>query len=427
MNSVNLPRPARACAALALLLLLLCAPRATPAAAPADRSDEIRGLWVLRTSLSTPDTIATLVRAASEHGFNTLLVQVRGRGDAYYSSTLEPRAVELQRQPETFDPLAALLQSAHAEGLHVHAWVNVNLVSSAAELPIAREHLVHRHPDWLMIPRAIAQELAAVQIDSPAYIGKLARWTRSQSAEIEGLYASPIAPAAVQHLESVVRDLTRRYDLDGVHFDYARYPTDRFDYSRNAISAFRSTIRGRIPERARRDIDARESVDLFAYPDSFPEEWRNFRVSKMTALISRLRTAVKSERPRALVSVAASPDMREALEHRLQDWRTWLETGVVDAVCPMAYTTEPGHFAEQIAAARDVAGGHSVWAGIGAYHLTPAQTLRNIEAARSLGAGGVLLFSYDSLTNPRQSVPDYLALIARGAFAGTRTADAPSR
>jgi uncharacterized lipoprotein YddW (UPF0748 family) len=402
-------------AALALVMLF-CARAQAPAAALEDGPAEIRALWVLRTSLTTPASIATLVRSARDHGFNTLLVQVRGRGDAYYSSALEPRAAELQRQPASFDPLAAVLETAHAAGLRVHAWVNVNLVSSAADLPVAREHIVHRHPDWLMIPRDIAQELALVQADSPGYVGKLARWTRTQSADIEGLYVSPIVPGAAEHVESVVRDIASRYALDGVHFDYARYPTERFDYSRAAIREFRAAIRGRLPEPARRSVDRKEAIDLFAYPDAFPDQWRTFRVSAMTALMSRLRTAVKTARPAAIVSVAASPDMRDALDHRFQDWRTWLESRLVDAVCPMAYTPEPSHFAEQIAAARDVAGGRAIWAGIGAYRLTPAQTIENIETARKLGVGGVILFSYDSLASPRQSASDYLAAVARAAF-----------
>ena len=92
----------------------------------------------------------------------------------------------------------------------------------------------------------------------------------------------------------------------------------------------------------------------------------------------------------------------------------------------MAYTPESARFAEHIAAARQVAGDRAVWAGIGAYRLTPSQTVENIQTARQLGAAGVVLFSYDSLTDPRQSAPDYLATVARGAF-GQRVAAAGSR
>ncbi|HET7217564.1 MAG TPA: family 10 glycosylhydrolase [Vicinamibacterales bacterium] len=380
-------------------------------------ASETRALWVLRSSLSTRESIMALVRTAREHGFNTLLVQIRGRGDAYYSSTLEPRAAELHRQAVTFDPLASVLDAAHAAGLRVHAWMNINLVSSAVDLPIAPTHLVHRHPEWLMVPRDLAQELVRVKENSPAYVGRLARWTRAQPAGVEGLYASPIVPGAAAHVEAVVQDVITRYPLDGIHLDYARYPGERFDYSQSAIREFRATIRPTLSAAARREADAREAIDPLIYPDTYPEEWKTFRLGRMTALVGRLQKAIKSARPTAFVSVATAPDLREAREHRLQDWATWLTAGLVDAVCPMAYTPEPAKFAEQIAAAREVAGTRAIWAGIGAYRIPPAQTIENIATARRLGASGVVLFSYDSLIDPAQSTPDYIAVVGRSAFA----------
>ena len=297
---------------------------------------ETRALWVQRGSLATPQNIATLVKSAREHGFNTLLVQVRGRGDSYYLGGIEPRGVELLRQPSDFDPLATVLDAGHAAGLRIHAWINVNLISSAAELPSAREHLIYRRPAWLMVPRDIGQQLAAQEPDSPGYLGTLARWTRTRSAEIEGLYISPIVPDAAEYTDSIVRTLVRRYPVDGIHFDYARYPNDRFDYSRLAIreSARRCV---RIPESTRRLLDAQEQDDLFAYPDSLPDQWREFRVSRMTALIDRLHATVKRERPDALVSIAVVPDVREAEHHRLQNWGAWARQacrcGLSDGVC----------------------------------------------------------------------------------------------
>ena len=386
---------------------------------------EIRAMWVLRTSLSSPESIAELVRSARQAGFNTLFVQVRGRGDAYFRGGLEPVPADVLRRPAAFDPLALVLDSAHDAGLRVHAWVNVNLVSSAAELPAAREHIIYRHPDWLMVPRDIAQQLAAEDLQSPAYVGRLARWTRQRSTEVEGLYASPIVPAAAEHTEAVVRDIARRYRVDGIHFDYARYPTERFDYSRTAIREFRAFIRPQLPDAQRQSLDADEATDLFAYPDAFPDDWRRFRVERMTALIARLRVAVKEERPSATVSLAAVPDAREALSHRLQDWSAWLNGGLIDALCPMVYTQEPSRFAEQVSAAREIAGEHPVWAGIGAYRLSPTQTIDNIHTARKLGAAGVILFSYDSLVNP-QSEPGYLSTVGRAVF-DLRTSDQGSR
>jgi uncharacterized lipoprotein YddW (UPF0748 family) len=395
-------------------------------ATPPD-TPEVRALWVTRSSMTSPASIAAFVKTAHEHGFNTLLVQVRGRADAYYLTDLEPRPADLVRQPAAFDPLASVLAEAKQHGIRVHAWIALNLVSSAVELPAAPDHLVYRHPEWLMVPRPIAQEMARLDPGNPAYVGKIARWTRGQLDSVEGLYASPLQPDAAAYTEHVVADLARRYDLDGVHLDYARYPNQQFDYSRFAIAEFRAEIRPRVAADVRRELDAEEAVDLFAYPDRFPAEWAAFRRARLTSLVARIRQAVRAARPNALVTSAVFPDPQDAFDERLQDWRGWLGSHLVDAVAPMAYTQEPARFAEQIAAARDVAGGHAVWAGIGSYRLTPEQTVENIQVARKLGTAGFVLFSYDSLTGPKPPAPDYLAAVSRAAFGAVRSTDSSAK
>ena len=125
--------------ALALVATRPAVTRAELAVAP---GDDVRGLWVLRSSLASARSIQQMVATAERAGFNTLLVQVRGRGDAYYDSRIEPRALELEDAAATFDPLALTLATAHAAGMKVHAWVNVDLVSSATLLPRARNHVI---------------------------------------------------------------------------------------------------------------------------------------------------------------------------------------------------------------------------------------------------------------------------------------------
>ena len=388
---------------------------------------EVRALWVTRSSLTTPASVAAVVRTARDQGFNTLLVQVRGRADAYYTTDLEPRSADLTRQPANFDPLASVLTEAKARGIRVHAWVSLNLVSSAVELPAAPDHLVYRHPEWLMVPRVIAQDVARLDPSNPGYVGKIARWTRGQLETVEGLYASPLQPEAAAHTERVLVELARRYDLDGVHLDYARYPNQQFDYSRFAIAEFRADIRPRLGADARRELDAEAENDLFAYPDRLPAEWKAFRRARLTALVTRISRSVRAARPGVLVTSAVIPDPQDAFDERMQDWRGWLAGRVIDAVAPMAYTQEPARFAEQIAAARNIAGGGAVWAGIGSYRLSPAQTIENIQAARKLGAAGFVLFSYDSLTGPKPPAPDYLETVSRAVFSGARPATAPEK
>ena len=375
---------------------------------------ETRALWVTRTSLASPEAIKQMVETARAAGFNTLLVQVRGRGDAYYASSLEPRASELASKP-AFDPLATVLTDAHAAGLRVHAWVAVNLVSSAVSLPASREHVIYRSPEWLMVPRELAGEMKKIDVRSPGYIGRIARWTRARASQVEGLYTSPVHPAAQAYLASVIGELVRSYDVDGVHLDYVRYPDENFDFSPTAIELFKSAILPDLPESERREAASRELLDPAAYPDMFRERWNEFRRSQLTSMVVQVRAAVKAARSGVVISAAVVPDAQQAAESRMQDWRAWLDQSLLDVLCPMAYTAEAGVFRQQVQAARQYTGDRPVWAGIGAYHLSATQTVEHIATARKLGVAGIILFSYDAITAPPNGAGT-LSELGRAAF-----------
>lgn len=397
------------------LVCLVCLGVSGPAAREPNPSlDEVRALWVTRATLTSPDAIAAMIDAARRGGFNTLLVQVRGRGDAYYRSAHEPAPAELAARPG-FDPLAEVLAAARPAGLKVHAWINVNFVSSAVSLPTSKQHVLYRHPEWLMVPRELAAEIRQVDPASPEYVGKLARWARAHADDVEGLYTSPIHSAAAAHVAAVAADVVANYAVDGVHLDYVRFPGPGFDYSPAALDQFKRVVRPHLSVAERRDADAQDRVDPLAYPTRFPDRWLAFRQSRLTTLVMRVRTAVKAANPAALLSAAVVPEVDHAAEGRLQDWRTWLEHGLIDVLCPMAYTLDSAGFERQIAAATAYAGGRPVWAGVGAYRLTTAATLQRIAAARRHEAAGIILFSYDALVTPPHSAASLTAL-GRAAF-----------
>lgn len=401
----------------AFCLALPLAPRAHAA------DDDVRGLWVLRSSLGSEKSVRQMVDTAKRAGFNTLLVQVRGRGDAYYNSHVEPRAAELEDDPANFDPLALTLKLAHEQGLRVHAWFNVDLVSSATLLPRSRAHIVARHPEWLMVPRAAANKLAAVPSDLPAYVGEIARWTRAQSSQVEGLYLSPITAGSREYTTSVAADLASQYAIDGIHLDYIRYPNDQFDHSAASLAAFRAETAAFLPAAERQRLDRLAATSATAWADALPDEWARFRRNRLTSLLTSIRSAVRAARPDAVISAAVIPDADEARSSRLQDWREWARTGLVDTLCPMIYTTDADAFRVSVDRVKADAGPAAIWAGIGAYRLTPARTAENLRAVRRSGVAGALLYSYDSLT-ASDAPANYFALI-RSALVEHESLPAP--
>ena len=358
------------------------------------RVAETRGLWVVRSTLVHPDSVRAMVERAAGAGFNTLLVQVRGRGDAYYSGGIEPRADAIQHQPE-FDPLALTVREAHARGIEVHAWINVHLISSASVISRAPTHLVNARPGLLAVPRELAIELHGVDPASARYFERLVVHALTHPEGVEGLYTSPSSPEVKQRVYAVAMDLVERYEIDGIHLDYIRYPSGDFDYSRGALERFRRWIDGRITDDQRAEFVSASERNPLAFVEAFPEPWAEFRRGQITDLVERIYVGVKRRRPEVLVSAAVFPDARESFLHRYQDWEGWLRRGIIDVVAPMAYNPDDGLFEVAISSAAGVVGPERVWAGVGVHLTTYEGTLSKIEIARRLGVRGFLLFSYD--------------------------------
>ena len=382
----------------------------------APRVSETRGLWVLRSTLVHPDLVRAMVARAAGAGFNTLLVQVRGRGDAYYSGGIEPRAEGLQDQP-AFDPLALTVSEAHARGIEVHAWMNVHLISSASVISRDPTHLVNARPGLLAVPRELAGELYDVDPASSRYFERLVGHALANRDRLEGLYTSPSAPEVKELVYAVAMDLVERYEIDGIHLDYVRYPSGAFDYSRGALDRFRSWIDGRITDDERAEFVSASERNPLAFVEAFPEPWAEFRRDHITDLVEKIYVGVKRRRPEVLVSAAVFPDAQESYLHQYQDWEGWLRRGIVDVVAPMAYNPDDGLFDQAISHAAGVGGPERVWAGVGTYLTTYEGTLSKIDIAQRIGVRGFLLFSYDWSVayGPSAGGQPFLERVGRGA------------
>lgn len=376
-------------------------------------------MWVVRTTLRSPERIHAMIDPAEAAGVNTLLLQVRGRGDAYYSSRWEPRAAALAGEPDDFDPLALVIREAHKRGMAVHAWVNTHLVWSGPTAPDSPAHMVNAHPEWLAVPRSLARDLWSMSPDDPRYLRALMKYATDHSDTAEGLYSSPSDPAVKEHVYDIWMDLAERYEVDGIHFDYIRYPSADFDYSRGALDRFRAWVGPRLPPARFKELDEAYRSDPFAFTDALPGPWGEFRREQITGLVERVYHGVKARRPDIVVSAAVFSNVDDAFQNRFQDWRTWLARGFLDVVVPMAYTPDDDRFRAQIREASVSAGRRDrVWAGVGAYLNSFQGTLAKIDIAREEHAGGVILFSYDWLAYEAPSDGDvpYLTRLGRARF-----------
>src|SRR5215813_10704432 len=387
-----------------------------PAPKPGTEAHETRALWVVRTTMASSESVRELVRRAKENGFTDLIVQVRGRGDAYYESSIEPRAEALTQQPAGFDSLALTIEEAHRRGIKVHAWINIYLVADLESLPVSRDHPIYRHPEWVMVPRGLGSELYDVPPDSARYLDRIIEFSRLNHQELEGLFVSPAHPGVQDSLFKIWMDIATRYEVDGLHFDYVRYPNPQYDYSRVSVDRFRQEMEKKLTPRMRRALMAKLRQDPLLYIRKFPAAYGEFQRAQVTDLVARIYRGVKSVKPNAIISAAVFANEEDAARSRFQDWKEWMRRGWLDVVCPMAYTPDTETFRKQLLSAMSLSYGKQVWGGIGAYKQTAESAVEKIRVARELGAQGFILFSYDSSIKVSDVNPqgDYLEKVRNG-------------
>lgn len=387
----------RALAGVASLLVFLSA--ASPHGVLAQRgpaegeTPELRALWVdaFHDGFKTPRQVDQLVNDARRANFNTLIVQVRRRADAYFLNRIEPRTEDPDLAPG-FDALQYLLDRARAQEprLEVHAWIGGLSIWSKRDVPPRDpEHVFNRRgpnaegADFWMLTRDDGETWAGDYLLDPGH------------------------PSAVNYLAEVAAHLVRNYDIDGLHLDRIRYPEGdsvgggvrdrRWGYNPTSVARFN------------------ERHGRAGTPDPNDPEWAQWRRDQVTGLVRRIYEETISAKPHVKVSAAVIPWGRgpssdaewlrsSAYTYVFQDWRRWLVEGWIDFVVTMNYFREEQPVQREGFDSwgrwqKDLAHGRQVVIGLGAYLNGPSEILDQVQRARAPSASGrrpagVALYSY---------------------------------
>ncbi|MGD1995254.1 MAG: family 10 glycosylhydrolase [Anaerolineae bacterium] len=333
---------------------------------------EARALWVTRWDYSSVTDVRTLAENAAGAGFNMLLFQVRGTADAFYAPGLEPWAARLGEdglgQDPGWDPLQTAVETAHANGLQLHAYVNVYTVWAGTSPPPT--DTVPAHLFWTLSHRYPEDEWRAWTAEGPMTL-------------TDGyLWATPALTDVVDRVVSVTTDLVTRYAVDGVHLDLARYPGRDYSYDPFTAAALAGSGLSR-------------------------DEWQRRRVN---LLVDRIYSEVIPLRPGLRLSAAVWPVYRdrwgwgysEGYVDYYQDSQSWILDGSIDTVMPMIYPADvnedpnvftPTQFSLLTSDFLAHDGGRHVFPGISAQYRDFDEIAQRIAIARDLGAPGHAIFS----------------------------------
>ncbi len=348
-----------------------------------------RYLWVVRNTLAEASSIDRMLNFATENRFNHILVQVRGRGDAYYQSDIVPKSHLIKNQD--FDPLAYLIPKAQEKGIQVHAWVNAYLLWSSRIKPVQQNHLLYSNESWLD-----QNNPQPFNIDT-----ELKKLNGGKNGN-EGLYLAPHHPEVNLYLLSVFKELVTRYTLDGLHLDYIRYHDSDFGYNPVATTLYRKEKGINI------DPSGSES-ETGNNATSSVGQWSDYRRNSVTELVRETKNMLLEIQPECELSAAVKPNLYQARERYYQEWDVWLAAGYLDKAIVMNYTPNLRDFAANIDIIYDNLPSKyrkNIAIGIATYNQSSREVVDKIKYTRVTRFKEISLFSYNVMEkNPRYFMP----------------------
>jgi uncharacterized lipoprotein YddW (UPF0748 family) len=336
--------------------------------------DAGRGLWVVRHDITSPASIDSIIAVASRYGFSDLFVQIRGRGDAYYDSAYEPKAEELD---DDFDPLAYLISRKGDNHFRIHAWINVFYLWSSDSLPKSKQHLVNQKPEWIVYPASASGNTKLSQ----------------RKGDSEGLYNSPLLPEVQNYILKIIDDVLSKYNIDGVHLDYIRFPGRDFDFHPWVRHQFQKLY---ILDPLEFKNDKEDFVQKYGYSgyELYYDRWSRFLRNGLSDFVKRLSKRIRKRNPDIVISAAVKADLALAHLNFYQEWDRWLSEGWIDWAIPMNYATDNVTFISRIRSMLSNGLMEKLWMGVSLYNQTENSAMDKIRAVRDLSLSGFVLFSY---------------------------------
>lgn len=281
---------------------------------------------------------------------NTVLLQTRVRGTMIYPSAYEgwdPCLTGVAGKDPGYDPLQFAIEECHKRGMELHCWmVTVPSGNAKVHKQLGVKTVTKTHPE---LTKKIKDY-----------------W-----------YLDPGHPETRFYLASLCLEIVQNYDVDGIHFDFIRYP-----------------------ENSGEILDRTSWAKYGSQTGKAKADWRR---DNITGLVREMFNTVKSIKP--WVKVTAAPLGKHADTNRFpagnwngynrvyQDAQQWMKEGIIDGVFPMIYHSDD-NFYPFVCDWIENNNGRPVTAGLGIYFLHPSEgrwTLdmvqRQMNFCRSKGVG----------------------------------------
>jgi uncharacterized lipoprotein YddW (UPF0748 family) len=294
------------------------------------------------------------VRRLADNGFNAILPNMLWGGAAFYPSKILPVASAVTNRG---DQIAQCLAACRKHGVKLHVWkVNWNLGQA--------------------VPEAFVEKMRRANRLQASSNGKEERWLCPSHPDNQKL-----------EVDSLV-EIVRNYEVDGIHFDYIRYPDSDHCFCVGCQARFQRATGVKVQSWPK---DALAGGPL-------RQPWLEWRRSNITAVVKAVSEQARAVKPKIKLSAAVFTNWAADRDGVGQDWKLWCDRRYVDFVCPMDYTPSNGSFENMIARQIEWAGRTPCYPGIGvsasSSHFGADRVIEQINITRSHHTGGFIIFNY---------------------------------
>ncbi|MBA5630505.1 glycoside hydrolase family 10 protein [Moheibacter lacus] len=332
--------------------------------------------WPSKRGLSTDQQKAEVIHILDqlkENNFNAVIFQARPSADALYDSPYEPWSVFLtgengQAPSPYYDPLEFWIEECHKRGMELHVWLNPYRAHHTNGGRVASTSMVHQMPSDIV---------------------RLAN----------GMYwFDPAKKTTQDHASQVVKDIVKRYDIDGIHFDDYFYPYASYNNGKD------------FPDNDSWNEYLRNGGDLSR------ADWRRENVNQF---IKRIYEEIKSEKNWVKFGISPFGIWKSGVPYGVSglsqydelyaDAKLWLNEGWIDYFTPQLYwpVDAPRQNFSSLLQWWESENTHNrhLWPGLNTVEIKtsdkPTEIVRQIELTRQLvpNSAGVAHWSYAGLNS----------------------------
>ncbi|MCG9128529.1 family 10 glycosylhydrolase [Candidatus Poribacteria bacterium] len=318
---------------------------------------EGRAIWNHSGLGAYPGDWERSAKELADAGINMILPNMAWGGIAHYDSSVLPQSSKFTQYG---DQIQQCVQAAKKYNLEVHIWKITWNLEGAPE-------------DFVKNLR----DSGRTQVSSS---GEPINWL------------CPSHPENVKLELDSIMEIVQKYDIDGIHLDYIRYPGGHACFCQGCQKRFMLSSRINVQDWPK---------PVLPNTGQYSKRYSNWRVDQITRLVRLIHKRIHNVNKDIKLSTAVFGGYPSCVTSIGQDWIAWAKAGYIDFVCPMNYTEDNKYFTDllenQLAL---MPKGVAIYPGIGATAsnsiLTPDGVVGQIHLLRFLGASGWCIFNYSS-------------------------------